>query len=317
LFEAPNADAAARGDLANFSAAHVFRPSWRDGATPPALGSVLALLLAVALIVRGLVRGVSFASFAGDVDALVLVGLACLFAYWAYAVYTLRYAVDDESLVIVWGWTQHVVPVDQVQRIVLGRRLGKPGIDGLSWRGCHVGRGRVERFGEVHFFSAHRTPADLVYLTTPNATFGISLADPRGLARTVLAAQERSAGRPARVELPYQLAPAQSLLNDSRALALAGGAFVAFLLAAGYIASRYQALPPQISFSYPPSYGPESIRDRSELLRLPLTALLWLVVGLIIAVWSHTKVRAVSYVVLLGTFFAECLYAVAALASAH
>jgi hypothetical protein len=315
LSAAPDAEANQAG-LADFSAAHVFRPSWRDGAGPAALGAGVALVLALALIVRGVIRGVSFASFAAYVDAAVLLCLASLFAYWAYAIYNLRYAVDDDALIIVWGWTRHVIPVDQVHRIVLGRRLGKPRIDGISWRGCHVGRGRVERFGEVQFYSAHRTVTDLVYLTTPSATFGISLTDARGLARSILAAQERIGATGARTVL-YRPSPAQSFLGDTGALVLTGGILFAFLIAAGYIASRYQGMPTHISFSYPPGYGPERIGPRAELLRLPLTALVWLVAGMSISVWAHAKVRAVSFVVLFGTLFAECLYAVASVAAAH
>jgi hypothetical protein len=317
LFEAPDVRPAPQGGLLDFSAAHVFRPSWREGAFPPAAGAALSAIVAAALVVRGLSRGVSFASFLGDVDAMLLLSLAALFAYWAYAIYDLRYLVDDDSLVIVWGWTRKAVPVDQVQRIVLGRRMGNPAIDGLSWRGCHVGRGHVGRFGRVQFYSAHRSPADLVYVTTPSATFAISLSDARGLARTILEAQERAAGASLHARPAARTAPAASLLGDAAGVAVAGFAVLAFLLAAGYIASRYQSLPAHLSFAYPPGYGPEHVGNRGELMRLPLTAFLWLFIGLVLAAWAHGRVRAVSYVVLAGTLFAESLYAIAAVAAVH
>lgn len=273
-------------------------------------------MLAVGLLVRGALRGISFAAFAGDVVAAILLCLAVLIGYWAYALYHLRYVVD-EDLVVVWGATRQVIPVGQIERIVLGRKFGNPRMDGISWPGCCVGRGHVESIGEVLFYSAHRSPAELVYVSTPQATFGLSLADARGLARTVQAAQEQERGEPGRVMALHGTFPGQALLMDRRAVLLAGAALIVFLVAAGYIASRYLALPLTLPLPYPPAEGPQRVGQRSELLRLPATALVWLIAGLVIAAWSHTRLRGVSYSVLVGTLFAECLYAIAAFAAAH
>lgn len=305
------------GRVPSFSTAHVFRPPRRDGAVTPAAAAALAVVLALALIVRGALRGISFASFMGDVLALILLCLACLFGYWAYAVYNLRYLVDDDALIIVWGMTRQVIPAARVEKVVLGRKLGEPRVDGLSWPGCCVGRGRVGRLGQVFFYSAHRSVADLVYVSTTEATFGISLEDARGLARSIQAAQEHARADDTPVSAMYWVIPAQAVLADRRALLLAGAALLAFLLVAGYIASRYQGLPLNLALPYPPTDGPQRIGHRSELVRLPATALIWLLIGLAVAAWAHAKLRAVSYSVLAGTLFAECLYVAAAFAAAH
>jgi hypothetical protein len=300
----------------HFLTARVYRPQRRDGAIPPAVISGLSFALALALIVRGLLRGVTFVAFAGDVIAVALLFLAAAFAYWSYCVYTLRYLVDDDGLVVVWGFVRNVIPVDQIDRIVLGRRFGAPRIWGITWPGCQVGRGRADRLGEVLFYSTHRSPADLVYVITPETTFGLSLADARGMARAIQTAQERPRGgeRPAVV---YGALPLQALLRDVRVLLLAGAALFAFLVGVGYLAGRYQSLPPRLSFAYPPTDGPQRIGQQTELVRLPLTAFLWLLAGYGLAAWSHSRLRAVSYSLLAGTLFAECLYAVAAVAAAH
>jgi hypothetical protein len=308
------ADAAA---LPRFLAAHVFRPASRDGAIAAAAVGGASTILGVALLVRGAFRGVSFATFGGEVLGVALLFLGGLFLYWAYALYELRYVVDDHSLVVEWALTRVAIPVDQIQRIVLARRYGEPRLSGLSWRGCHVGRARVARIGEVLFYSAHRTMDEVVYVSTPEATFGLSVADPRGLARSIQTAQEnlRVVSGPAAVT--YRVVPAQDTLRDRRALLLAGAALLAFLLAAGYIYSRYQALPLSLPLGYPPTNGPERIGQRGELLRLPLTALIWLSIGFALAAWSHARLRTVCYALLAGSLFVECLYAVAAIAAAH
>jgi Bacterial PH domain len=300
-----------------YSAAHSFRPASREGATIGFVASGVALLLGLALLVRGAFGGIRFATFAQDVVGLALLVIAALAFFWAWSLYSLRYLVDDDALQIVWGLTRVAIPVAQIQRIVLGGRYGEPRINGLSWRGNHVGRGRVARIGEVLFYSAHLTPADLVYISTNETTFGVSVGDARGLARAVQAAQESSGETAAAAIASYRVLPGQDLLSDRSALLIAAGSLIAFLFAAGYIYSRFQALPLALPIDFPPTTGPERIGDRAELLRLPLTALIWLIIGIGLAAWAHARLRTVSYAVLAGTLFAECLYAIGALAAAH
>jgi PH (Pleckstrin Homology) domain-containing protein len=267
--------------------------------------------------VRAALSGIRFATFAQDVLGLALLALGGLVLYWAWALFGLRYAVDDDSLVVVWGLSRIAIPVAQIQRIVLGGRYGEPRIEGLSWRGCHVGRGRVARIGEVLFYSAHLSSADLVYVSTNETSFGISAGDPRALARAVQAAQESAPADHAAPVATYRVLPGQDLLRDRSALLIAAAALLAFLFAAGYIYTRFQALPFSLAIDYPPTNGPERVGPRSELLRLPLTALIWLILGVAAATWAHARLRTVSYAVLAGTLFAECLYAIGALAAAH
>jgi len=310
-------EAAGSTPLERLATAHIFRPDRHEGAIAGASAGGIAALVGISLLVRGAFRGVTFATFGGDVLglALVFLGVQCL--YWAYAIYNLRYVVDDDSLTIAWGLTRVLIPVDQIQRIVLGQKYGEPRVRGVSWPGCHVGRARVGRLGEVLFYSAHHSAADLVYVSTADTTFGLSLGDPRGLARAVQVAQQgvRDTSGPAIAS--YRLVPELGILRDRNALLLAGVALLAFLLTAGYVYARFQALPLALPLDYPPSAGPQRIGERAELLRLPLTALAWLAVGYALAAWARPRLRTVCYSLLAGTIFVECLYAVAALAAAH
>jgi hypothetical protein len=295
----------------------VFRPAQRDGAIIGMIAGGLAVLLGLVLLVRNIFRGVTFATFGGDVLILLLFLLGGIVLYWSYALYELRYVVDDNALTIIWGLTRVVIPVGRIERIVLGRRYGEPRLSGISWPGYHVGRARVARLGEVVMFSTHRTPAEIVYVMTAELTFGLSLGDPQGLARSVQSAQEALSSDSGPAEAAYSVLPAQDLLRDPIALALLAASLLVFLFAAGYIYARFQALPLHLPIDYPPTAGPQRIGERGELLRLPLTALIWLIIGTAVAAWSHGRLRIVCYTVLIGTLFAECLYAIAALAAAH
>jgi len=303
--------------LPGFSSAHIFRPERRDGAVVATSVGGVAALLGLALLVRGAFRGITFATFGGDVLGLVLLLLGAQLLFWAYALYELRYSVDDETLAIFWGLTRILIPVEQIQRIVLGQKFGQPRVSGISWPGCHIGHGRVPRIGEVLFYSAHRSAKDLVYVSTADTTFGLSLADPRGLARSIQAAQETARETTDPPTVIYRAVPELGIFRDQPALLLGGLAITAFLLATGYIYYRYQALPLSLPLDYPPIAGAQRIGQRSELLRLPLTALLWLLLGFGLAIWSRPRLRTVCYSILAGAVFVECLYAIAALAAAH
>jgi len=305
------------GRLLNYPMAHVFRPPRGAGVAIGAAIAAAALILGLVSLVHGSVSRVSFAAFGSELFGVVLVALGALLTYWTLALYNLSYVVEDDVLVIVWGLTRQLIPVEQIDRIVLGKKYGEPKLSGIRWPGCCVGRGRAARLGEVIYYSAHRTPADLVYVRTPAATYGLSLSDARGLARTIQAAQDAGGNRDEVPSVAHAALSLQSLLLDRPAILLAGAALLAFLVAAGYIYSRYQALPGSLSLPYPPTNGVQRIGRRSELLRLPFTALLWLIISVGLAAWAHSRLRAIAYTLLAGTLFAECLYAIAALAAAH
>lgn len=307
----------AGGRLLNYPTAHIFRPPRGAGIAIGASISGAALILGLISLVHGFLSRVSFAAFGSEVFGAVLLVGGALVAYWTFALYNLRYVVEDDALVIVWGLTRQIVPVEQIDRIVLGKKYGEPKLSGIRWPGYCVGRGRAGRLGEAIYYSAHRTPADLVYVSTPAATYGLSLSDARGLARTIQAAQDAGGNREEIPSVAHAAISLQSLLLDRPAVLLAGAALLAFLVAAGYIYSRYPALPVSLSLPYPPTNGVQRVGQRSELIRLPLTALLWLVVGVGLAAWAHARLRAIAYTLLAGTLFAECIYAIAALAAAH
>jgi hypothetical protein len=310
-------ETAGSGRFVRFSSAHVFRPPQRDGAIVGAAAGGVAALLGLALIALGIARGVRFATFSGDVLGVLLLAGGAILLYWSYALYELRYVVDDDSLTILWGLTRVIIPVTQIDRIILGRRYGEPRVRGISWPGSQVGRARVARLGDVLFFSAHRSSADIVYVITPESTFGLSIGDPQGFARAIQASQETSASDFVPIVARYNLPPGTGILRDPRAMALLGAATLAFLVAAGYIYGRFQALPAHLTIDYLSAGGVQHIGSRGELLLLPLTALIWLLIGAGVAAWSHARYRSASYALLLGTMFVECLYAVAAVAAAH
>ncbi|HLB22666.1 MAG TPA: PH domain-containing protein, partial [Dehalococcoidia bacterium] len=126
-----------------------------------ALLSTVAAVLAIALVAKAATWPVSLTQFAAIVGATVLFVLAAVFAFWAYACYTLHYTVDRKGLTIAWGTIRHHIPMERIEGLYAGRGEDRPDLRGLSWPGLRVGRAVVNS-KEVLFYSTHRTPEEIV-----------------------------------------------------------------------------------------------------------------------------------------------------------
>ena len=86
--------------------------------------SAVAAVLAIALIVKATTWPVSLTQFVAIVSAAVLIVLAIVFAFWAYACYTLHYSVDRNGLTIAWGTIRHYIPMERDRGAVRRSRRG-------------------------------------------------------------------------------------------------------------------------------------------------------------------------------------------------
>ncbi|HEY8489807.1 MAG TPA: PH domain-containing protein, partial [Dehalococcoidia bacterium] len=165
--------------------AMVYKPPRNPGLLTGALLTLWPLALGGLLLLRGLSTEVSLTAFLYYVGAGALLAVALLFGYWTYACASLRYSLDRNALAIQWGVTRLLVPLDEIQRLIPGGRLSSPTVRGINWPGHHVGRARVERLGEVLFYSTHRTRDQILYVQTAGRTYGITILDPAGFAAAV------------------------------------------------------------------------------------------------------------------------------------
>ncbi len=305
----------ARHVAAHHRHALVFRPLTQPAALMAAGAAGVALALAVALVWRGVADGVTFAAFLSYLVAAALVAVAAVVGYWALALANLRYEIVDGALIIVWGLTRQVVPLATIERLVRGRALGLPRVAGLELPGwpCHVGRAVVLRLGEVLLYSTHRTPADILYVVTPQQVYGISPADQRGFIQALQAAV-------ASVDALYEvrqevvrLGPAAWPLWTDRfaLLTLAAGTALA-LAATGVVFARYTALPAEVVLPFP---QPGSVGEKRALLGVPVAAITVLLLNGGAGALLHRALRPVAYTLFLSALFIEALLLVAAVAA--
>lgn len=273
--------------------------------------STLAAVLAIALLVRSAGWPISFPQFMAYAGAGMLAVVAALFAFWTWACAGMRYYLDRAGLTIHWGPIRHFVSIDRIEALSAGRGEHRPRISGLSWWGYHVGRGYVEGLGRVLFFSTHRSPEDLVYVRTPDATYALSPQDP---GRFIAEARRfQSAGKPSRPSgVERHPLSAHPLWSDGIAQTLALAAVLINVALWGYLFAVYPDLNNQITIEFPPLGDIATLHARSEILKIPATATAMLVVNLLAGLAFQRKERAATYLLLSGTIFFQTLFVVAA-----
>lgn len=291
---------------------------------PRALGLLVGVALtlwsagiAYLLFNSGLASGVGVFGLASYVGAVVLLSAAVLFAFWTYALVTLSYAVDRNGLLINWGPTRQVVPLGSIERLVPGTAIGVPSVSGVSWWGHHVGRARIDRLGEVLFYSTHQAPDQVLYVMTPELNYAISVEDPAAFAKEIQVRQDL--GPTARVKHHVERtgAAAQPFWDDRNARLIALGAAIACLLVWLQVVLRYPSLPPTLDLAFPASRVTEivTVSSREVLFNLPKTATGILVLNLVLGVAVHGWSRVAGYV-LLGAALAVQIAILAATAIA-
>lgn len=218
--------------------------------------------------------------------------IAVAFAYWTYALVTLAYVVEDQRLVIRWGFRRFVVPIDNIQRMVPGRTLDVAHVKGLNWWGCHVGMAEVGRIGRTVFFSTHSTPSELLYVVTVGGAYALTVTDQAAFAEEV---QSRAGLGPVRPSLQRSQVTGLGALpfwHDRVALWAAGLSIISMVAMVAYVFARYPGLPDVVQISYPDFGGVVRIGDKSELLRIAYVGLGIAGVNLAVGVVLHAYERA-------------------------
>ena len=293
---------------------------------PRALGLLVGAVItlwagAVALVLfnNGLTTGIGLGQVVSYSVSLAAAALAVIFGYWTYALATLSYALDRNGLVITWGATRQVIPLGAIERLVPGTSLGVPRVGGVSWWGHHVGRARIERIGEVLFYSTHQTPEQVLYVMTEERNYAISVDDPAAFAQEIQARQDLGPTGEVTHHVERSGAAAQAFWNDRLGMALVVLALLAGAAVWGQLTARYDDIPPTLELHFPPTEPMPivTVVSRDVIFELPRTASLILGVNLLVGMVLHAWDRVASYVVFLGaTAVQAAFFAAIALALA-
>ncbi|MFQ6019534.1 MAG: PH domain-containing protein [Dehalococcoidia bacterium] len=297
----------------------VERPQRIVGTLTGVLPAALALALAVALAFRAAGWPISWPAYLAYLGAGLLLLVALLFAFWAYACSTLHYLLDRSGLLIRWGPLRHFIPIDRIEKLIPGRGEHQPRVQGLSWWGHHIGRGVVHGLGEVLFFSTHRSPEELVYVQTATATYGLSPQDSARFSMQVQRLQEAGGARSqaTTAAVHRDTIASHPIWSDRTIQALLFIAVALNLALFGYIFAIYPGLSDQIAIAFPPLGEVADLESKREILQIPLTALAILGLNVMVALGFQRWERTVAYILLLGGISLQLMFWVATGIAVH
>ena len=176
----------------------VFRPPRLAGVGVGLALAAWALLFAALAAWTVVGAPAEFKTFLGWVAAAVLVVGAITILNWTHGLWSLSYVIDADTLTVCWGFRRVVIPLGTVLRMVPGRTLDTPHIQGLNWWGCHIGHADVKRIGYTLFYSTHTSPEELLYIHTTEESYALTVLDQARFAEEIQARAGLAAAVPSR-----------------------------------------------------------------------------------------------------------------------
>jgi len=293
-----------------------FKASSRGGFV--GLAVVGGLLVGAAALGSGLLskgRG-AFSPLTFGLSVALLVDLAALvlMLYWSVAALRLRYRLSRNGLVIHWGASRVVVPMERIEAVVPGSQFGSPegsplgyrAFRGLAWPGLRVGRAQLPDGTSARLYTTDSLTHSVAVLT-PDGAYVISPPEPdlfveawrvrRPLGLTQHWREEEQKAWP--LNLP--------IWRERWAWWLIGWGLLVNLALHGYLAFIYERLPAMLPFHFNVLGQVDRIASRTEVLRLPQLALLMLAVDLALGFAVYGRDRVGTYLLWGGGLVVQLL----------
>jgi hypothetical protein len=259
----------------------------------------LLLLAALAALVTGGSRDPGPPSVLLACVAAVLAAAGVLLGLWAVAYRRLAYALTESALRIEWLGRTLVVPYAAIQGIYTGQRLAGNATAAVPrWPGINLGPRRVRGTGKLRFYATSSDQALLTLITVEHGGVVISARDPGEFQTALIDRVERSDNliyeSPAVWHETEPIdAPWTALADLWLPLSVCLGTLV-LLAVLALIGLRYADLPDQVALHFDVSGERSYVAPKSDLLRLPLLALVCLVVNWVAGVAVHPRERVLA-----------------------
>ncbi len=234
--------------------------------------------------------------------------LLVLIGYQLYGLARSGYDVDRNAVTIQWGPVKQIVPVESIQRIMLGTEVegSVQGFRGWRWPGLMQGQGEVPEADLTVFYASASLPQQLI-LVTPSISYAISPADRAGFIESIKAryelgptqAVEQTTEHPAFFDWP--------LWGDRVAHYLVITGATMCLLLFGLVSLRFPHLPPVIPLHYNAFGLPDRTGPATQTFILPLIGLLALGANTLLGGLFYRREQVASYLLWGGTIVVQVL----------
>ena len=237
---------------------------------------------------------------------LDLVALAVLL-YRSIAALSLRYRLDRNGLVITWGASRRVVPMERIQAMTPGSQIGgekdpasrHPTFWGETLAGLRAGGVRLADGRPAHLRTTTSLARSVVVLT-PDCAYVVSPRDPVAFIEAWRVRRPLGPTQHWREEEQQARFLSLPLWRDGLAWGLIGISLLANLALHGYLAFAYERLPAILPFHFDALGRADRLGSRVEILRLPQVALLMLAMDLVLGFAVYRRERVAAYLIWSG-----------------
>jgi hypothetical protein len=260
-----------------------------------AIGAMLAILILDGVffhILRG--QPPTFLSFLLGLLMALSLPLLAILGYLLYGLFSLRYLIGRDSLVISWARRQEIIPLSAIEFIVSVETLGeRVKIRGLRWPGYCIARGHGDKAGEVLFYSTDR-PTEQLLITTPTISYIISPSNTTGFLSALRARQRLGPARELQQTREERGLVALPIWHDWKALGLVASGAVANVGLFAYITARYPSLPGLVPLLSEAGQV-KLIGTKEELFEMPIIGLVVFLANTILGFVLHRSERPLTY----------------------
>jgi hypothetical protein len=231
-----------------------------------------------------------------------------LIGYQLYGLARSGYDVDRNAVTIQWGPIKQIVPVESIQRIMLGAEVegGVKYFRGWRWPGLMQGQGELPEADLTVFYASTSLPQQLI-LVTSSISYAISPTDIAGFIESIKARYElgptqavaQTTERPAFFDWPLWLDRVAHYL-------LITGATMCLLLF-GLVSLRFPALPPVLPLHYDALGLPDRSGPATQVFLLPFIGLLALVANTLLGGVFYRREQVAAYLLWGGTIVVQVL----------
>ncbi len=240
--------------------------------------------------------------------------LLALLLYWSIAALRLRYQLDRNGLVIHWGASRLVVPMECIHAVVPGSEVcvGGDGTSGwrtfrgVVWPGLRAGRAQLPGDKPARVFTTASLAESTVVLT-PDCAYVVSPRDPDAFIEAWRVRRPLGPTQYWREEEQRTWFLDMPLWRDRLAWILIGLGLLANLALHGYLALVYEQLPAILPFHFDVLGQADRIAPRAEILRLPQVGLLMLLLDLGLGFVVYRQQRVAAYLVWSGGLVLQML----------
>lgn len=235
---------------------------------------------------------------------LFILAALALVLYWSIAALRLCYRLDRNGLVIYWGASKLIVPIERIEKITSGDKFITQGTEssgwrvfrGIGWSGLRAGQALLTDNTLARVYTTSPLVQSTVVLT-PDHTYVVSPRDPEAFVEAWRVRRPLGPTQNWREEERRAWFLDLPIWRDRVAWTLIGLGLLANLASHIYISLVYDRLPTMLSFHFDALGQADRIASRIQILRLPQVALLVLVLDLGLGFVLYRRWRVAAYLI--------------------